>query len=248
MIQGYPYCLGFEGNMKIIIVTVVVLTSKISQATCLQDHSKPTPSWVDDANATLLDVFGEVAKDILTNKMIPETEASCDWHWMHLRCEPYCTCSYQPLWGDYHLGRSCRARDVFESNRSDSDNRDDDYRYESSDASSLNSYQEHISDCDLPPDTILYKGMNGVGRSFRFVWKKMNWRRRADNVKYKVCDSFFKIDGMGDPLSTDSIDENSNESGFFERPVRALRKSLHCDERYIDEVVEPSQSPDIDLV
>ena len=28
------------------------------------------PSWVDDKNATILDIFGEVAKDILTNKMV----------------------------------------------------------------------------------------------------------------------------------------------------------------------------------
>lgn len=233
--------------MRAIIATILVFASQISQAICLQDHSRPTPSWIDDVNATLLDVFGEVAKDILTNKMIPETEASCDWHWMHLRCEPYCSCSYQPLWGDYHLGRSCRARDVLENSRSDSDNEDGELGYKSSD-SSLNSYQDNLSDCDLPPDTILYKGMNGVGRSFRFVWKKINWRRRADNVKHKVCDSFFKIDGMGVPHSTDSFDEHPNDGGFLEKPVRALRKSLHCDERYIDEVVEPSQTPDIDFI
>ena len=28
------------------------------------------PSWVQDENATLLDIFGEVAKDILTNQMV----------------------------------------------------------------------------------------------------------------------------------------------------------------------------------
>jgi hypothetical protein len=28
------------------------------------------PSWVHDENATLLDIFGEVAKDILTNQMV----------------------------------------------------------------------------------------------------------------------------------------------------------------------------------
>ncbi len=27
-------------------------------------------SWVNNENATLLDIFGEVAKDILTNKMV----------------------------------------------------------------------------------------------------------------------------------------------------------------------------------
>jgi hypothetical protein len=34
------------------------------------------PSWVDDKNATILDIFGEVAKDILTNKMVSEGEES----------------------------------------------------------------------------------------------------------------------------------------------------------------------------
>ena len=57
---------------------------------------------------TLLDVFGEVAHDFLTKKVIPPTSEYCRWDWRSLECEPACQCAFQPLWGDYHLGRSCR--------------------------------------------------------------------------------------------------------------------------------------------
>lgn len=32
------------------------------------------------------------------------------WDWRSLQCEPACYCSFEFLWGDYHLGRSCRKR------------------------------------------------------------------------------------------------------------------------------------------
>jgi hypothetical protein len=60
---------------------------------------------------TLLDTFGEVAKQFLTRKVIPETDAACKWDWRYVRCEPICECEFQPRRGDYHLGRACRAKD-----------------------------------------------------------------------------------------------------------------------------------------
>ena len=59
---------------------------------------------------TYLDLFGERAKELLTQHVIPTTDAECRWDWRMGRCEPYCVCAYQFLWGDYHLGRSCRYR------------------------------------------------------------------------------------------------------------------------------------------
>jgi hypothetical protein len=63
---------------------------------------------------TLLDTFGEVAKEYLTQKVIPDTDVECKWDWRFVRCEPFCECEFVPKRGDYHLGRACR-RQVKES-------------------------------------------------------------------------------------------------------------------------------------
>ena len=63
-----------------------------------------------DDEQTYLDLFGERAKELLTQHVIPTTDADCRWDWRTGRCEPYCQCAYQFLWGDFHFGRSCRYR------------------------------------------------------------------------------------------------------------------------------------------
>jgi hypothetical protein len=76
--------------------------------------SSTTASTNDTAaidERTLLDVFGEAAKEFLTQKVFPSTSQDCHWNWRHARCEPYCSCKLQFQWGDYHLGRSCRTFD-----------------------------------------------------------------------------------------------------------------------------------------
>jgi len=143
---------------------------------------------------------------------------------MHLRCEPYCNCSLQPLWGDYHLGRSCRARSESEYEKEDGKIQDQ---------------------CDKPPDTILYKGMNGARGGLEFILRKVNWRTRIETGKYKVCNSLFQMGDMGYVVMVDVDDESEDNSdgagatgGLMEKPVRALRKSLHCDEMNVDAVDE----------
>jgi hypothetical protein len=72
---------------------------------------------IDDGeydDRTLLDTFGEVAKEYLTQKVIPDTDVECKWDWRFVRCEPFCECEFVPKRGDYHLGRACR-RQVKES-------------------------------------------------------------------------------------------------------------------------------------
>jgi hypothetical protein len=59
-------------------------------------------------NRTLLDTFGEAAKQYLTQRVIPKTDPECKWDWRSVRCEPFCQCAFAPNRGDYHLGRSCR--------------------------------------------------------------------------------------------------------------------------------------------
>ncbi|KAL3772104.1 hypothetical protein ACHAW5_004942 [Stephanodiscus triporus] len=73
------------------------------------DKNKRINANYDDEQ-TYLDLFGERAKELLTQHVIPTTDAECHWDWRMGRCEPYCVCAYQFLWGDYHLGRSCRYR------------------------------------------------------------------------------------------------------------------------------------------
>jgi len=73
-----------------------------------------------DANMekTYLDLFGESAKEFLTQKVpekmkntFPATDEDCRWDWRYVRCEPYCECSFQlKLPGDFYLGRACRKR------------------------------------------------------------------------------------------------------------------------------------------
>ena len=61
---------------------------------------------------TLLDTFGAVAKQFLTQRIIPNTDVECKWDWRYVRCEPFCECDFQPRWLDFHLGRSCRLREI----------------------------------------------------------------------------------------------------------------------------------------
>ncbi|GKY99312.1 hypothetical protein MPSEU_000886300 [Mayamaea pseudoterrestris] len=65
-----------------------------------------------DDDRTLLDVFGEVAKEYLTKKVIPDTDPECRWDWHSLRCESACDCEFRFKPGDYHLGRACRQRRI----------------------------------------------------------------------------------------------------------------------------------------
>ncbi|KAL3822095.1 hypothetical protein ACHAXA_000163 [Cyclostephanos tholiformis] len=78
-----------------------------------------------DDEQTYLDLFGERAKELLTQHVIPTTDAECRWDWRTGRCEPYCKCAYQFLWGDFHLGRSCRYRLHPPPSQSDIDEVDD---------------------------------------------------------------------------------------------------------------------------
>lgn len=70
---------------------------------------------VKDENASYLDIFGEFSKEYIIHHLIPPTDAQCDWNWTYLRCEPFCICDYQYKLGDYHLGRSCRLRELNQS-------------------------------------------------------------------------------------------------------------------------------------
>ena len=67
----------------------------------------------NDDQLTYIDIFGERAKELLTQHIIPSTDAECKWDWSMGRCEPYCACALYFLWGDYHVGRSCRYRTSF---------------------------------------------------------------------------------------------------------------------------------------
>lgn len=193
----------------IITAPASISSQKLPLKTILNTiSSSENPSWVNDDNATLLDIFGEIAKDVITNQMIPETEASCDWNWMHLRCEPFCTCSYQPLWGDYHLGRSCRAREV--------------------DADDSNDGQDFLNGCNSPPNTIFYNSMKCLRDGIQYIRGRINWRRSIHVARNSVCNS-LPFDDPRVLHEAQNGDINSSSKHFMEIPVRAMRRSLDCD-------------------
>lgn len=84
-------------------------TSSIQQQTDYYTHYYSNKQEIlntkYDESSTYLDLFGERAKQLLTQHIIPSTDAECKWDWRMGRCEPYCKCSYNFLAGDYHLGR-----------------------------------------------------------------------------------------------------------------------------------------------
>jgi hypothetical protein len=188
----------------------------------IQSSKNVNPSWIENENATLLDIFGEVSKDILTNQLIPATTAACDWDWIHFRCEPFCDCSYQALFGDYHLGRSCRSRQL---RNPPSPVQNDSEAYNEN----TTTEDEHfLKQCKEPPNAITYKCMNGLRTGIKFIWFKINWRTRVEKAKHKVCDSLYEVERR-ENLPTNGLRDVENQS-LIEKPVRAIRKSLHCDE------------------
>ncbi|KAL7569234.1 hypothetical protein ACA910_016788 [Epithemia clementina (nom. ined.)] len=84
--------------------------------------SKVEVEGAEEDERTLLDIFGEVSKEFLTQRVIPDTDEECRWDWRSLRCEPACECMFEGKWGDYHLGRSCRLQNIYSENGDDGGN------------------------------------------------------------------------------------------------------------------------------
>jgi len=76
-----------------------------------QQEEETTTILQEEDNRTLLDLFGEAAKEYLTKRVIPDTDEDCRWDWRYARCNPKCSCEFKFQWGDFHLGRSCRLQD-----------------------------------------------------------------------------------------------------------------------------------------
>ena len=139
----------------------------------MQQFSFSDSGGVDD-EATLLDLFGEAAKELLTKHIVPPTDAQCRWDWRHLRCEPHCDCALSPLYGDYSLGRACRVR------------------YE---------YFEGRDACHLPPDTPYVKVFARVAHGLQTatgktagvvgtVARRADVKRRLINLRRRACGSW----------------------------------------------------------
>lgn len=109
----------FLGPCFLFVAMLAVLSSSAEHQQNEMEYQKAVQ---DDRS--LLDLFGEVAKTFFTNKVIPVTDVDCRWDWRSVRCEPFCSCAFKPMRGDYHLGRSCRSVykngcDVIESSMPD---------------------------------------------------------------------------------------------------------------------------------
>jgi len=188
----------------------------------------------EDDEATLLDLFGESAKDFLTHRLIPDTDASCRWNWKNLRCESHCDCTLQPTWGDYHLGRSCRLRPTPLPD-------------------------DELDVCHLPPDNdnpLQYVRITIQSMQDRVepMVQKMNldWSGRMALVKGEVCESWLSSAVEEGSRNGDGEEENDgqelprysangrlytaptgsglgSDGGVLSKPIRKLRKLFKCE-------------------
>ena len=126
--EGDNLIISFDGRDSVEISFTESQFSNINSATAQEvaDGESSQPNVKERATAdpdeyderTLLDTFGEAAKQFLTQRVIPETTAECRWDWRFVRCEPFCDCDFTPKLGDYHLGRACRRQEKPDCNAS----------------------------------------------------------------------------------------------------------------------------------
>ena len=140
-----------------------------------QQEFSPRPEEEDDR--TLLDIFGESAKQYLTQKVIPPTDAECRWDWRSVRCEPYCHCSFLPQRGDYHLGRSCRLK----PRRHPHENEIDDYNNDNT--------------CeDIPPNPMQWIIQQMVQRSRKIITSTEHTAKAGYiKIQTQICDGMPEI-------------------------------------------------------
>jgi len=152
---------------------------------------------------TYLDLFGESAKEFLTQKapeklktVFPDTDDECRWDWRYLRCEPYCECSFRPkLPGDFHLGRACRRRS---GNHPPTDEVSDPTTDDDDDETS-EKYQAYCGQGrnESPPPPSIPSPFPFLARSGRATWKI--FRTRADPV---VAKAVTEVETMHGKLRT----------------------------------------------
>ena len=193
-----------------------------------------TPSWVTNEEATLLDVFAEVTKDILTHKMIPDTSVICDWNWSHFRCEPFCDCVFQPKWGDYHLGRSCRdAEEVVW------------------DDAAAGGHEKDM--CHLPPDTKYVLVLQSTVRNIQFIKSTLQTigskvQTKMHHGRLRICDAAILNQSGGGTTNGIGISDdgqwirtpthsnpilgylNSPAEKLLEKPFKGLQTLLKCED------------------
>uniref|UniRef100_A0A7S2UXV6 Uncharacterized protein n=1 Tax=Fibrocapsa japonica TaxID=94617 RepID=A0A7S2UXV6_9STRA len=58
-------------------------------------------SWAEKISDKVLTFVNE--------KVVPDTDPECTWHWGHWRCDPQCECKLKYKFGDYSPGRACRS-------------------------------------------------------------------------------------------------------------------------------------------
>jgi len=233
MITSSPSSLQVIPNMNIKVIwyyrsILFFIISFLFFSTAGEAHYAPSAEEEDESS--LLDLFGESAKDFLTHRLIPTTDAFCRWHWKNLRCESHCSCTFIPKWGDYHLGRSCRKRPAPLPT-------------------------DELDICHLPPeDNPLYH----VRMAMKKV--NIDLRGTVTLVKGEVCESWLSsageeessegnngtengdnLNGNGEGLppydgetvygnpTTGSSGSMNSDGGVLSKPIRKLRKIFKCD-------------------
>mmetsp|Transcript_47147 Transcript_47147/g.142752 ORF Transcript_47147/g.142752 Transcript_47147/m.142752 type:complete len:254 (-) Transcript_47147:172-933(-) len=140
---------------------------------------------------------------LLLCTQIPPTEAGCRWDWRHARCEPFCDCSFQPRWGDFHLGRSCRQRKQFHT----------------VDGKSKEIWWNGIGTCHIEPDTPYTKMSYSLIKGIRSTGKKLKLGTIRVGEKFTLKSRFGRARGDACTSWKDRAEEEGRELNDFQKKI-----------------------------
>lgn len=211
-------------------------------ATTETENAKDASGSNSDMEKTYLDLFGESAKEFLTQKapekiktIIPATDEECRWDWRYVRCEPYCECSFQPkLPGDFHLGRACRKRSHLGGKIIDDQSgneKAEDLPLEETD----DTYREYcvVNSGDFgstPPPPSIPSPFPFLEKSGKATWNIL--RTKADPIVAKAVDEFETMHGKVQAVVCQDLktrcDDSQTSQGDMEPTEVAWQERLFC--------------------
>ncbi len=180
-----------------------------------------------DANMekTYLDLFGESAKEFLTQKVpailksiFPATDDDCRWDWRYVRCEPYCECSFQPkLPGDFHLGRACRKRnhltESFEDEIAPFESTDDVYE-----EYCVMKTNGDFAMQSTPPPPSIPSPFPFIAKNGKTTWNML--RTKADPVIEKAVDEFEVLQSRVQSVVCQDLESRCDNRGSSNEDIR----------------------------
>lgn len=179
----------------------------------------------EDDDRTLLDIFGEVAKEYFTQKVIPPTDAECRWDWRSMRCEPYCLCNYIPCVGDYHIGRSCRLNPTFKEK-----SQEEAMAICRSERQKKKMKSRALSNNKNPIHRRFMDSVTKTAKKINIIRKQLfnTTKNKLHDMKLNFCSNIVSAQQQSIASSTNNDDENENKEELcihyneFSTPERLL--------------------------